>query len=518
VFQNVQNALNAVVGPNGQIQCAAGYTNSSIKTQSGTCAPLDIFGQGRASPAALAYITHVAEADSIDTQRDFTANINGDIIKLPAGEWKASVGFENRRETADFAPDAYYTSGLEQQTAGAVNGAYHTNELYAETLLPIVEPEQGISFLHQLEGQAAIRRVDNSIAGTSNTWTAGVVFAPIQDVMFRGNKTVSIRAPAITELFLPPSTSNEFANDPCDKNFVGQGLVPSVRKKNCESIGINTSTFASDVVNASVKGITSGNTALQSETAEAFTYGVVLRPHWVPRLNVQVDYIDIKMSNAIEQLDLVELMDECYDSTDFPNNEACSKFTRNPTTHQVTGYQDGFINAGLLDFKGISAGLDYTFDLPVVNAGSLEIRANYLDTRTLVLQVGSAAPINEVGTLNLLEAAPKVKATGSITWTDGPVSWYWQAQFISRMNFDNQNTATSQNILSVNPWWLINSTITWNVTKSFQTRLIVNNVFNKEPPFPALAAGTGGNFATATSLYFPGIIGRTYLLSVDYKF
>ena len=39
--------------------------------------------------------------------------------------------------------------------------------------------------------------------------------------------------------------------------------------------------------------------------------------------------------------------------------------------------------------------------------------------------------------------------------------------------------------------------------KSFTVRLVVNNVFRKEPPFPALAAGTGGNFASATSLYFP---------------
>jgi hypothetical protein len=42
--------------------------------------------------------------------------------------------------------------------------------------------------------------------------------------------------------------------------------------------------------------------------------------------------------------------------------------------------------------------------------------------------------------------------------------------------------------------------------------------FDKQPPFPALAAGTGGNFASATSLYFPGIIGRTYLLSASYHF
>lgn len=517
VFQNLQNALNAVRDPvTGQIICQPGYVNSPIKTQSSTCAPINVFGVGNESKASLAYITHVAEAASIDTQRDATANLQGDIIKLPAGAWKANIGFENRRESANFVPDDYYTSGTEQVIAGPVKGAYVTNEVYAETLIPIFEPDQGLPGLHQLELQGAIRRVDNSIAGNSNTWTAGVTYQPTQDLMFRGNKTVSIRAPAVTELFLPPATANEFANDPCDKNFVGQGQVPALRKKNCESEGINTTTFVSNVVNATAKGTTSGNQGLQSETANSYTYGVVLRPRWVPRLNISADYIDIKMTNAIAQLTLVELMDQCYDSTDYPNNPACKGFTRN-AAHQVVDFHDGFINAGLLHFQGINAGLDYTADLPW-NAGSLETRGAFLDTRQLILQVGSAAPINEAGQLGATIGTPKGKGSLSLTWTKGPVSWYWQGLYYSGMNFNNQNTPTSQNILRVNPWWLINSTLTWNVTSSFQTRLIVDNVFNKEPPFPALAAGTGGNFASATSLYFPGIIGRTYLLAFDYHF
>jgi outer membrane receptor protein involved in Fe transport len=54
-------------------------------------------------------------------------------------------------------------------------------------------------------------------------------------------------------------------------------------------------------------------------------------------------------------------------------------------------------------------------------------------------------------------------------------------------------------------------------TPALQARLIVDNVFNKEPPFPAIA-GTGGNFANATSVYFAGILGRSFQISVDYKF
>jgi iron complex outermembrane receptor protein len=518
VFQNVQNALNATTVA-GQIVCAPGQVNSPISTNSSTCAPLNIFGYGEPSAAAVAYITHMATAVSTDTQRDATANLSGDILKLPAGEWKGAIGFENRRESADFAPDSFYTTtpAPGQIVAGAVSGSYVTNEFYAETLVPIFEPSQDIPALHQVEFEGAIRRVDNSIAGKSNTWTEGMRWAPVQDVLFRGNRTISIRAPAITELFLAPSTSNEFASDPCDKNFVAQGLAPATRAANCAAAGINTSTFTSDVVNATVQGITSGNPSLSPEKADSYTYGVVLRPRWTPRLSLSADYYDIKMTNAIAQLNLTDLMDECYDSTDYPNNPACSHFTRNPVTHQVTGYSDGFINAGLLHFQGFSAGLQEAFDLPA-HLGTMQFRANYLDTKTLLLRVGSAAPINEADTLSQLEAAPKSKAVFDLNYLKGPFQWYWQAQFYSMMDFNNQNTPTSQNIQSVGRWWLINSTVTYDVTKALEVRLTVDNVFNKEPPYPALAAGTGGNFASATSLYFSGIIGRTYLLNVDYRF
>ena len=148
-------------------------------------------------------ITHDALARSVDTQRDATANLSGDVVKLPAGEWKAAIGYENRRETAEFRPDSFYTlkvagQQVGQATATAVSGGYRTNEFYAETLIPIFEPLQVIPALHQLELEGAVRRVNNSIAGDSTTWTKGLRWSPIQDLQFRGNKTRSIRAPAVT--------------------------------------------------------------------------------------------------------------------------------------------------------------------------------------------------------------------------------------------------------------------------------------------------------------------------------
>ena len=320
----------------------------------------------------------------------------------------------------------------------------------------------------------------------------------------------------MTELFLPSSTAFEFANDPCDKNYVAQGTAPATRAKNCAAAGINTATFVSNAVNATAQGTTSGNGNLKSETADSKSFGVVLRPRWIPRASVSVDYIEINVTNAIEQLKLVDLLDACYDSTNYPNDPACSSFTRN-AQHQITNFHDGFVNAGFLQFQGIQAGIDYSFPLPL-DLGNLAWRVSYLDTRKLTTKIASASPNEQDGALGTLIATPKGKGTISVNYNKGPFTWFWQAQYYSGLNFSNQNTLTSQDILRVKPWWLINSTISYDVAKSFTVRLIVDNVFDKEPPYPALAAGTGGNFAAATSLYFPGIIGRTYLLAADVKF
>jgi len=513
VFQNLANALNATRNAAGQIVCGGTPVNGPTSTISSTCAPLDIFGQNSPSVAALQYITHMATVDSFNTQRDTNAFIGGDILKVPAGEWKFSAGFENRRESAQFSPDNFYSEDLGQTQINGIEGSYVTNEAYFETLLPIFSPAQDIPGLDRVEVEGAARRVDNSIAGDATTYTYALRWSPVEDVQFRGNKTKSIRAPSITELFLPTAVTTSFANDPCDKNYVGQGPVPATREANCAAAiaGYNPATFASNVVNATATGSTSGNTNLQSEIAFSKTFGVVLRPRFVSKLNISVDYIDIALKDAISSLTLTDNLVACYDSANPAANPSCNAFTRN-AQGQISNFHTGFVNAGLLEFTGIQAALDYTFDLPWA-LGSMQTSAHYLDTSRLKSQIATAAPLDISGQIGY----SKSKGSVDLLYANHGFSWDWQGIFTGPAQFSNQNTPTSQNILGVGSWWLINSTIGMKVTPAFQVRLIVDNVFNKQPPFAAIA-GTGGNFANGTTTYFSGIIGRALQLEADYKF
>jgi outer membrane receptor protein involved in Fe transport len=508
VFQNLANALNATTNAAGQIVCAGTPVNAPISTASSNCAPLNVFGTGSPSQAAVNYITHLATAESFNTQRDFNSFISGDILKLPGGDWKGSVGFENRRESADFTPDSFYNGTYGQSYAAGIAGSYITNEVYAETLVPIFGPGQDIPALHRLELEGAARRVDNSLAGVATTYTYGLRWAPIEDVLFRGNKTKSIRAPSITELFLPTSTSFQFAQDPCDKINIDLGTAPATRAKNCAAAGIPAN-FQS--LSASIAGTTSGNPHLESETAYSKTYGVVLTPRFVPKLHISVDYVDIALKDAISSLTLAENLAACYDSSDYPNAPSCSTFTRN-AQNQVNSFHAGYINAGLLEFTGIQAALDYNFTLPG-NWGNLQTAVAYLDSQRLTSIVGSASPTYLAGQIGL----SKSKGNIDLLYSNHGFSWDWQGIFIGPAVFSNANLPTSIDYLGVGAWWLINTTIGMHFTPQFSAQLIVNNVFNKEPPFPAVAGG-GVGYLSGTSTYFSGVLGRAFQLGLDYKF
>jgi iron complex outermembrane recepter protein len=510
VFQNLANALNATTNASGQIICAGNPVNAPIQTASSTCAPLNVFGTGSPSQAAKDYITHLATAESFNTQRDFNSFISGDIMKLPGGAWKGSVGFENRRESAEFTPDSFYSGTYGQGYAAGIEGSYITNEIYAETLVPIFGPQQDIPALHRLELEGAARRVDNSLAGTATTYTYGLKWAPIEDVMFRGNKTKSIRAPSITELFLPTSTSYQFASDPCDTININLGTAPATRKANCVAAGFPPGGFSS--LSSSIPGTTSGNPNLQSEVAYSKTYGVVLAPRFVPKLHISVDYVDISLKEAIASLTLANNLAACYDSSDYPNAPSCSTFTRDPATGNVNSYHVGYINAGLLEFTGIQAALDYSFSLPG-NWGNVLTTVAYLDSQRLTSIVGSASPTYLAGQIGL----SKSKGNIDLLYSNRGFSWDWQGVFIGPAVFSNSNLPTSIDYYGVGAWWLINSTIGMHFTPQLSAQLIVNNVFNKEPPFPAVAGG-GVGYLSGTSTYFSGVLGRSFTLGLDYKF
>src|ERR1041385_1773555 len=79
-------------------------TDANPANDDQACVPINPFGVGNVSATARAYIDVRTGQDYLNTQDDFLALLNGDIVKLPGGKAKFSVGYEHRAEFAKFTP------------------------------------------------------------------------------------------------------------------------------------------------------------------------------------------------------------------------------------------------------------------------------------------------------------------------------------------------------------------------------------------------------------------------------
>jgi outer membrane receptor protein involved in Fe transport len=511
-FQNYTNALNAVTGPGGSIICAPGYTNSPVPTQSSTCAPFNPFGYGLYSAAAHAYVTDLAQAVSTLTQRDLLATVNGDLFSLPAGKLKFSFGYENRLESADFEPDQFYQQGVGYDIPiGPLSGSFRTNEVFGELLVPIFSPEQDIPALHRVELEGSAREVDHSVAGKALTWTAGLRWEPVSAVQFRGNYTRSIRAPSVTEAFLPTSEAFNTAQDPCDKSLINTGPDPAVRAANCAKAGI-VQPFTSNILSFTEPITVSGDPSLQNEIADSRTFGVVLRP--LPKMTLTIDYISIDIENAITDLSATNVLDACYDNPTYPNAD-CSKVSR-AANGQITLVQTGYANEGFENFNGVTLQWDYAFDLPR-GFGQFDIALNHFYENHLSQAIGA----EDVTVLPGTVGNSKHRGNIDFTWNRKELYALWQTRYVGRAVWDNALPASNSLANGVGTWWVNNLTVGVTPIDNLKVQLVVDNIFDKQAPYPFPTIPPNSQFAGTNdglTTYYEGILGRYFVLSVNYKF
>jgi outer membrane receptor protein involved in Fe transport len=513
-YQNFFNALNAVRAPNGTIICAPGYSNSPVATDSSTCAPFDPFGYDIASAAAKAYVTTLAKSVSINTQRIFTASLDGTLFKLPTGAVKFALGVENRRESAEFDPDAFYQQGLGQYPPLApVDQAFHTNEAFAEIEVPILEPAMELPGAHRLELESAIREIDHSISGKTTSWTGGFRFEPVKAFMIRANYTRSVRAPTINEAFSPSAVYYEAPLDPCDALNVNSGPDPKVRAANCAAAGIKQP-FVSNSAFAGIQVIYAGNPDLANEVTNSRSLGFVARP--TADLTLQVDYVGIDIKQAIQEIDSNDVLVACYDDPDYANGY-CSRVSRLPDG-QLQQVEAGYFNEGHLNFNGVTTRLDYAFPVPFAPVagqfGTMNLRVDYFFNNHNSLTVGENDYSELPGTID----NARHQANASFRWTKGPAFASWETHFVEHGTFDQGLPADYANYSGVGDWFVHDLMIGGDLYQHLRLQFMVQNVFDRQPPAPApITPPTYFGF-TGTSRYFSGLMGRHFQILASYHF
>lgn len=382
----LENALDIVDDGNGNFVCRSvvdGTDPDCIPFTSAysTTVPVD-------ADALRQYIDTPTLTTGFTQQSVFGATIQSDLgnygFNSPWANDGISVlfGAEYRREQLFTQADGTNAGGNLVGAGGAVNPTNGSTELYEfffETAIPLI---QDAPLAYELGISGAFRRseysstdIRNGIEGGNfgtNTFAAGLTWAPVEDIRFRAQFQRAIRAPNVEDLFLPQNSNLSSLSDPCS------GSTPSLTSAQCANTGLNPALFGFVPPDSGQLNIRiGGNPNLTPEIANTYTVGVVLQPRQVDGLTVSVDYYNIEINDAISAIPADFTLNTCATTGD---PTFCSLIVRGPDgsltffPRELAFIDESSQNIGGLATSGIDLAMQYTYDLG--SAGDLAIGYN----------------------------------------------------------------------------------------------------------------------------------------------
>ena len=431
-------AADAVDDGSGNIVCRSTLTNPT-----NGCVPLNIFGEGNASAAAIDYITGESRADAKYSQQVYAASVSGEPIQLPAGPVSLAFGVEHRDEsltqTVDALSEAFrFHIGNPQPLAGDIS----VTEGFVETVIPIASGTPGFE---TLDINGAYRYADYSNSGGVSTWKLGVNWEPVSGLRFRGTRSRDIRAPNITELFTSPIQQTRFVRNP----GTGQQDGPQ--------------TF------------TVGNENLKPEVADTTAVGVVLQPDFAPGLQLSVDYYNIKIEDAVTTLAAQDVVDRCFGG----NQELCDLITIE--NNVIVSMDLTYLNLASVKTDGLDFEASYRVPL---GAGNLSLRA--LANRMFSMEFDDGvSSVDRAGDINA--GFPEWTANFIASYSTDRFRFDTDVNYVGSGKYDvtftdpediNDNTIDSKIFVGAQGTLKFPSTI----GKNLEVYLRVSNIFNTQPP------------------------------------
>ncbi|MCC5827433.1 TonB-dependent receptor [Alkalimonas sp.] len=482
----------------GQIVC-----RDAIARAQG-CLPLNIFGTKQYSNEAYDWVSTDAIRRSSIQQHVVGASVNGDVFELPAGWVAMAVAAEYRKEKADTLPDPAMRAGLLfNNQSQPLAGEFDVKEVSVELSVPLLE---GLAFVDSLTFETAGRLMNYSTAGTDTAWKLGLNWEVNDELRIRANRSKSVRAPNIGELFNPPGQTFRSLTDPCAvsrRDLLNPDYKDNILN-NCAAQGIPADFEPSQEWYGSTRpGFIIGNTDLTNEIAKDITIGFVYKPSFFNDLSFTVDYWKFDMSNMIQSFQGPDLVRYCYQSSSI-DNVFCPLIERDPNTFEIVNYFEKPINSALSTTSGVDIEANYRFS---TDFGDFGIRwiGTYLEERTF----------NQTGF-----AEDKVIETGEQErprWRNRLITSYSYQDFSAVLTMTHRHKSVLDNEWTPNQnnWNDVPSYITWdltsryNVNDNLQVRAGILNMFDKTPPRRPGMFSQGG---------FYDVIGQRLTLGVNYTF
>jgi iron complex outermembrane receptor protein len=414
-----QPALDAATGPSfddgGVPTC--GTPGAPIAD----CVPWDpMHGAGTLTDEQRRLLVFSGTAHGDQEQHVLSGDASGKLVTLwasrPAG---LAVGFELRHEAGGYFPDPISAAGdAAEGNQPPVSGSYSTREAYAELSIPLLDRRP---FAEDLELSAALRRVRYSTFGDNTSYKLGGRWKPVRDVTVRGTWSTAFRAPGILELYTGSAVGYYSGVDPC--------VAPAnaaVEQQCLNEIGF----LPADDGSKQVRAVQGGNTGLDPETARILTAGVVLEPRWVKGLSFTVDYWDIEIENAVDNLGASNILARCY-TGEAAGNGYCARITRDPLTGRISQVDDRLTNTGKTRTSGVDLAARSVVPTRVAGAFVLRLDATYLARYDRTYPDGSV--IHAAGNYDLQLLLPRWKWNATVGWQYGPFDVTTDVRYIGSL-------------------------------------------------------------------------------------
>ncbi|MDP8994860.1 MAG: TonB-dependent receptor, partial [Pseudomonadota bacterium] len=510
---------------NSQIQ--QGNVSRSAYNRAVAEGQANIWGPGTLTPAMTDLFMISAQNSDISQLQVAQASIAGPVFQSP---WaRESVGFavgvEWRSMSGRFIPDTALSSGdvVGFNAGRPTSGGYDVREAFAELRVPLIED----TFVHRVELSGAARYSDYSLDAVGGVWTyaAGVEAAPVRDITFRGQYQRAIRAPNVEQLFGGQAIGFPQAVDPCSSRFPAAQRTEAIRQA-CIATGVPASAVWTAQVqpNPQIEGLFGGNPNLQEEVADTWTAGVVLRPRFVPRLNITVDYYDIQIDNAISALagGVANILTLCYTRIQDPSHPVCRAVRREPTTGAIVApFTVVATQANLTAFEtsGVDFHVDYAQPLGFSAVGREESRlsfyflANWMEKWNQVPVQGLPDVTECRGFFGNRCGQPRPEWSwmSRLSWIDGPVTTSVRWRRIGSVEDDQPAVQFVVERIPAHDYFDL--AFSFDVSDALTLNLGVNNLLDKQPP---IMGANRSQAATWPETYDP--LGRDFFISASLRF
>lgn len=490
---NMANALNATTDANGNVIC------TDVVARAQGCVPINLFGLMAASDEAVNYVKAITLRQSKNTQEVMAFNVTGDfnLLGLDAG---FAAGVERRTETGADIPDSLQQAGLHgSNVTPATVGSYSVEGAYVEVLVPLVSD---VFLVQDLTVEAAYRSDDYSTAGRVDASKFGVNWTVTDDFRFRTVVAESTRAPNIDELYSGQAQSYTSIADPCAGvgNPAAEPNMSSIVIANCladsriaataaqgsfdQDSGLTTPGFNySQPDIQTISGFIGGNPNLDVETAETTTVGFVYTPTYLEEFALSLDYYNIQIDDVIGSVSASRLINECYNSENYPNVAQCSAHERFPTGKLRYWYSYG-INQSFYETAGYDLAFAYTFrdlgyfDLKV--PGELRVNGIYTLRDKHVFQTTSeSTPFDFVGEVGYNEDIVKFNAVYTLN------EWLLsvQSNYYGDARDDVGQAPDAYHLNAVDSMVYTDVQLRYQLNDNLSVYMGVDNVGDQNPPF-----------------------------------